>query len=908
MRRIFALLLIVGLLAAACSSKRPTPDEGVAESSEAESRVAAEELPLSVPDRTFMLLRMDVAQMDTAMSHIAEMIGVVRAVSFESEHPSKRMLAAMLSRPFQWSQRIGGDSPEDAFPGLDASGTAFAAFSTVGNERLLRALENGVPGYGSGMIPRGFFVRLHLPATEPEVLRAWLEAECGSMLACDSRQALEAREGAVVMDYRMGDIPQILERAGESAELPTPGEDAWFADRDSPALRAFVDTEAALGAYVVSERLVDLGALVGMTEARDALENAAPGMRDALYTRGMAIAGDVYLLQSRGSREVADSAAFLRVSEAFGFTLDAVRSLTEQGARVSEASATDTGVSSITVEQSAVSAELSYNLAGAMDAAVAPDWLDSSDDEAMKRMADIIRSGGIWPNLIASHNYPIGFAKGMHTFAESAGFQYWFVGLARHFRGVRLALEMKPIDAGQSQTAPGGGLAVVFDAEADVQGYIAQLRAMVDRQIPVPLMSETVDVEGGREGRVWAGEGVEFGDAAPVDGVMRLSMDMAAIAESMRGIDGSSSQRDRILADVFEKFARVDLEAQRAEHAAYARLTVAGSKVPRIEPAAAAVSGLQTEAPPACIDEARSASHEAFSKLDSFETGDRDQVVEQILEELERIEATCEEGRDDVRWMRAQWLIKRGVGMVERFDWDQAKAAFSKSCELEGVKTCRWVERLGAARDASPLASVPYAEPSGRSTAIEVTLTESTLRTGRFASVMGRKSGRTMDLDEVSWSDETTLRQAQDFMDMAEHDQVFYLAVSPDAHASVLSRLVAMSVSKKRERRRRLLGQDPGQTPPVHLPVQVDGGDVGGLTFYPVAKLPEPAIRIELGESADVDLEAVAAKVRALDGDAHVAIVVDQGVRFGEVATLASRVLQASEAGDVEIRLSLETR
>ncbi|MGM0557876.1 MAG: hypothetical protein ACQEVA_15935 [Myxococcota bacterium] len=902
MRRFLVLLLVVGLLVAGCSSTNTKPDEEVAESS---AQVSTP--PITVPEGTFMLLRMDVAEMDDAMGHVAEVLNVVAEFSYGSDHPSKRVLAAMLRRPHQWSQTLNAEEfPADAFRGLDTSGTVWAALSTQGNEPLLSALENGVPDYGTGMIPRGVFVRLRLPASDPEALAKWLEGACGEMLDCTSQQALEARDDAVVIDYRMGDVPSVLEQAGKSAALPAPEPDPSFLERDTSAFRAFVQTEAALGAYAVSDRLVDPGALSGMTEAMEALASATPRHRDRLYARGMGVAGYLYLLRSPGAHEVADSAAFFRVSDEFGFTIDSVQSLTEVGEQVSEAAATEASVSKVMTDRPIVSADVSYDVASAMDAAIVPAWLDASDPDAMRKIADVMRTGGMWTYLVPYHQYPMGFAKGMRGFAADMGSGSSAAGLFEQLRGFRLAFDLKQVEDGAARLAPVGGLAAVLDTESDVSRNMSQLKAMVDRQLPFSITAETVEVDGREEARVWAGEGVEFGDAEPVDGTMEASIDMAALGEFLRSSEVGNSRAREMAAKVFEKLSRVRLNARRVDNATHVRLTVAGPDIPAIEIPTGAASPGQPEAISACLDEARQASRQALSTLNRRRDDERAEL-QPLIDDLERIESTCEEAGEVVRWMRAQWLVRLGVDMADRLRWAEAEAAFEKACELTSAKECRWMERLTEARDATPLASVPRAASFEPSQPIRVRLTEASLRSTTFASVLGLQRDREMDLDDVSWEDDATRAQAEDFVRFLDAQETLSIAVSPDADASVLARLVGMTDSKRMQRQRRLLGQEDGDAPLLVVPVRVDDGELGALAFAPASSLGPPDVEVELGPDTDVDLESLSKKVGLLWDGAHVGIVVEQGVAFDKVATVASAVGQAFEGEDGEIRMSLDT-
>jgi hypothetical protein len=891
--------------------------QGKADKDPAEQRVEpAVELPFQVPADTVALLRADLRQVERAYGHGDELARLAAEAqragsSNQIPHvnaPAKLSLAFLMAYPREF--RGSFDDPENLpntfFDGLAEQGTVYAAVSVAGNEPLLRAMENQVPMSGAQTIPRGLFVRMWLPADDPEALSAWLKSSCEQRrMLCGAEYRAESRQDGVLFEFRRGDVERLFERAGLSAELPEVEDDPSFLEDPTPALRAFSETESVFGWYVKSERLPMLGAYVGMTEAFQALQTATPENRIPLYARGMQLAGQTFALLSPESREVSDSAFFVRTSEQFGFYADVVASLTELGATVSDAGDSDTDAT--TIETGGMfEAEFAYDVSAAKASAVTPWWMRMGGERDNRRVMEQLRIGGIWTYLIGGHNYPAGFSRGLSSLAIAAGGESALVTTQMEYlEAARVSLTAVENKASPFGVEPRGGLVAVFDGRADLEGYVERGRAQLSGA-PFPVELELVERDGLKEVRILVGSDIRLGEPESIPAVLQATLDMAAVGQKATQFGANSGQIARMAEQtgaVLDKVQTMRMTTTRNDAAVHARMTMGAAEPRAFELSGNARPVPQPTADSTCLSDVRQQSADAMRAREKASPGMRAEMYREVAQELAASKDDCSEYADEIDWMRAQWL--RSAGMIEAngLRFDRASKDFEQACELDDEDAC---PMLGRAR--APDHGVEFAQldapvstwvPFG---SIYTVVRADQVERWTFDWPMGLPRKNTTDISSLDWNRSRDRERVAGLLGN-DTNVGFPMLVDRAADAYVVALMAdeAGAVQAGVRRFRRSNNRQVG----LLVPVRVDGrSELGLLKLFPVTdgdaapmklRLEKDGLSIVAPGREDLPVDEVSDILGELDKERpprRITIEVSPGVPFAELARLYGELEQ----------------
>jgi hypothetical protein len=856
MRRLALLCVLFALFVFGCSSQKTASDEAPV----AQTTGAAPALPMAVPEGTFALARMDMQQVRGAYDHVDSLIrlGMQNAPASRQERvpkiddPVKVALTALMSLE-RGPGRVMADPtnvPDDYMAGLADDGTVFAAFSTAGNERLLRAMENDVPANGTMTVPRGYFVRLYLPASDSDALESWLEEACGGRgLECGPSPSIESRERGVVFDLRVGYDSGFFEHFEIDPEIEAPEVDENFFASRTASMDSFMRTECALGLYLRSEQLAAVGAVQGMREAFEALAHASPENRQQLFYRGMALAGGVFDMLSPESREVVDSALLIRATYEVGVVVDSVRGFTELGSKVSEAGAADVSAGSVG-DDAMLQLEVAYNIAEARAEAVTPSWMQMGSRRDAYDVARGLRNAGIWGYGLAAHNYPAGFGRGVTNLAVAEGDEEAVIAnQTEYLRAVRMSLDAKPGADNPVGIEPRGALVAVFDRRADIERWVRDAQQELS-SAPFPISIEVVDLDETKEVRVIVGDDASVGEAAPVAEMLRATLDLLALrslTEEVRPGVGDVDEMSAVAAPVLSELARVEIRSRRHAFGSHMRMTIGKADAPELAFADGLKPAPQPSATPACLQEVRRASSKANRALQKAAPDERARLMVRISEELEQLGSDCTDHADDIAWMRARWLEQAGTYFANALQLERAAQTFESGCSLGDERSCELAERARNPDIGATLATVPGPVRTwvGQQSGLPV-LTRNYVDRWEFQSPFGVSYDARESLEGVDWTDERQRRKVIRMLSGYSRTG-FPLLVDRAADARVVG-WVAAQAGEEQNRGVRRYRRSTNHELGLLVPVQVDGRPgVGRLALHGPGGENRPHLRLEVG-------------------------------------------------------------
>lgn len=656
------------MLSTACSGPTPRPDAPV-EHEGAQQKVTAT-LPMPVPDDTFILLRMNPTQLRPATKHLDSAFpSISRSEIVEPWHVVPTTLLA----------RIGGEGLiskiEDGsgYPGLDEQRSIMVAISLHGNDETLDRMRMHAPTQIWDAVPRGFFMRMFLPANEPNALAGWLRDLCrSSQSECRENARIEEGDDSVTIEYRFGDLGGIRRLKGLPTELPAPGEASDFGDEGSAALQAFVANDVAFGLHLRSEHLAEMGALILLTELFEALAPLTPDNRSRLFARGYSFASQMFVAESPESREISDSTLLLTANESAGLRADLIGSHTELGSRINDAAMRDSSLPTIEFPAAIAVMNVGYDYEAAMEAARVPDWLVANTDEERAEVIRIIQSSGPVFGFMMRHNYQVASRLGK----RESGLELLEGGpqfTPSSTRSWRAALDVKPATSGPFPFDVNGGF--VARLGEDVDPEVAKQEFASFGTIIPKLKVDTKSMDA--RNLVWAHAGdAKLGKTTAVGSLVSGFINLSKVHPLLDAIPISADLRGRI-AGLAARFEVLRFDSRTIAGGFHAQLTVGPGEwdAPKIDEKLGPVA--QPIGAPDCLRQVRVASRRAL-----FDTEEMS-ISQAIVDELEAAVDGCPSSSDAIRRAQVSWLVWRGGRFTDMSDWADAEQAYRRACELD---------------------------------------------------------------------------------------------------------------------------------------------------------------------------------------------------------------------------------
>jgi hypothetical protein len=692
------LILVIVVASFGCKSKKKDQQP-------AEPPYIAPAIPFDVPEGTAALFRIQPKAFDQSVNFLTTSGGKSLIDLPENKPPHSLLLGSLLSVNGSANVPNLVISKDALFPGLDTERSAMLAISVAGNEEMLRHLELNSPSDLPKDIPSGFFMRLYLPSKTPDQLAGWVESKCDELkFACDQDFHVNAGETHVLVDYRVRNMKASLvakdpDETKREMKTPTPAPDTTFIDQGTTALQAFTANETAFGLYLRSERLADLGALTGITEAFEALDKATPENRVLLYQRGRELAGLVYQMLSSTAREVNDSALLVRDGES-SLQFDAVLGYTEHGQTISK-SIEKRGELSTVSGGSMITMDLNPQWSSASDRARVPEWLEISNNDERDHAVEMMRVGGIWSYLIAGHNYPYGFAKGSENLAPSTDMK---------IDSIRAALDIVPSTEGSAPNKLGlrGGIVFGLGPNTDPQKAETFLSYTFKAMYNFPAVVESSGDKGNAEVRVLFGD-AKVGEPAPIGPNGLGQIDLSQLADMLGGMGAPPE-----LTGVLNTLERVRYRNARTGNASHHQMRIGKGDFSNLIIAKIPVTRAPAARRPECLTELIKAS---YATRGSTTRGDflEWEIMSEMIEKLEVAEEqTCTEAAEDIRAMRARWTQWMAIYRLRNFELSVAASMLNDACRLGATTSCELVEELPALTNAiTPTQISTSLEPRG---------------------------------------------------------------------------------------------------------------------------------------------------------------------------------------------------
>jgi len=847
-------------------------------------------LPIAVPEGTALLLRMNPADFDRGVEAITTVDGKSLLRLPPDKKLSQVLLTVLLSHNQMRSVSAMSDPAQVMFDGLDMERSIFAALSVAGNEPFINSLEMRAPGDISQDIYRGMFVRLYLPAKQPAKLQGWFEENCEALaIACKYNFKATPGKDHLLLDYRLGDVPELFEYLERDPRLPTPPNDDDFITESTASLEAFAYGSPALGVHVRSERIADIGALLGMKEALDAIQSATPETKAMLYYRGQELAGGMYTLLSPGSREFADSTTLVRF-EGLAMGIDAIFGYTELGQKIAK--------KKTAVHQSAgvgggsmITLDLDPQWSTAGEAAIVPDWLAGSNKQGREVATDLMRNSGIWAYLLTLHNYPYALFKGIGGLAPSIS------GEVDHVHG---AFDVVPATGGPAPFTIEGGLVVTLAPSADPKKTMTFFGYLFNSVWRLP--TSKIEIANSKESPAVH---LTFGNATFTDPHTlpqgsTASVDLARISEVFGGLGAPPD-----MTGLLRALEQATYNSKRTPNVLHHSVRFGTGKLEPITLSEHPMPRAVTSKRYACLAPLRDISREAQRSI-SRGTPHETSPVLALIQKLKEAEATCPEEAAMLRMVRGRWLRWLGEQHVKLLDWPRALAAFDASCKLGEVTGCRWQEVASSyAKDLVPTRVQAraredffYRELSG------TILTPTAFYRPSVITLTGLSPFEKIASADIDWANEEGQRELGEFADISRTSMMVVHPATPAHHVARLANLIKSPGAKRARREQELLRTGSR----FHMLLFDASGQPLAIEVVPSS---DTDLRLEIAISAEgIDLLSGGKRVQPLDGCTKITVCPEDNLAAlletmnsttgTEQAEAARKVVEAMRAPVIE--------
>jgi hypothetical protein len=648
-----------------CSSPKTSSND-----STAESTLQPVVLPFDIPEQTILLVRVEPEAFDTELRRLDSLVDASVLSAFGDRSPAEVGIALMMSQDLGGANDILTAEPF-RFEGLDHTRSSMLALSFAGNDDWMWRSQHRVPQNMYADLQRGLFARLYLPATAPDTLQKSIRENCESLrLACRNNFSIRTHDDHIVVDYRLGDIDGLLRYIERDPTLPGPSADPHFASNGSPALRAFVETDAAFGWYLKSEYLPAFAEFIGAVETLEALEVATPWNRSRLFDRGLALAGAAFKLSAPESREVQDSAVIVRGGEAI--QADLILGYTPHGSEIGQQSGEPRKVSGIAMDDPAIAFELAYAMRRSADAAKIPDYFYATTQDQQRDRAEFLRTSGPWPGFVGMHNYSSAYLAGQEMLGQQSTLP--------KSEAVRGALDVIPSDSGPFPLELRGVVVIAMQKGANLAGTVRQLQQTFGAFAPSVAIAEAGSEDTPEIHIVFGGA-----DTKPVELVEgdQMAANLSRVAATLEPIGVPP-----LLTQALRGLHTLELVGTRTESTYQLSARLGSGDVDPIPVANVAPTAEPKLDIPRCAAPTVRLSETALFDLE------RSGLItaKHMVEVLEAAETSCQDGAQTLRRMRSAWLQRLGVELAADAQFGRAQAAWSEACTLGAPESCSLVE------------------------------------------------------------------------------------------------------------------------------------------------------------------------------------------------------------------------
>ena len=681
MKQIIVGLLVVLGLSASLASCTSTPERRDDSSSgkRTVTKLDAVEMSLELPPGTELVIRMHPKEFEAARLEIESHTRSFRESGLPiGEVSTSRLLGVLLADyPDQWRSATGTDEERHRIQldGFDNERHVVWALSARDERRFADRWRLGLPMTRASHLPGALLARLFLPALQPAEMQRQLRGICSAedRDRCGGVVGIEARNDWVVVDllYHRDQLDSdAREQAFSKMMEGAPRADIF--QRDTPALRAFLSSNVAVGAYAKTYGLTQLDGLRAGMLASTALREVGPQMGDLVMESLRSRLQKVDELSQSESREFDDIAVVLeRGSE--HLQLRGVSTYTNRGKRMVDATRTQLALPSIEWPDAALSLDWTSDLEAAASVAKVPEP-DTSSGGGRDTF------GGpttFWLRMTA---HPFAYMN-----AETSVFTEALEGLSpTDLLGVRLRADL----VADESTASGIQVraAAVLSLRKDSASH-KRAMALVEsfgRARPKALNVDTVELEETVEMSIALNIGPDvFGEPKPVeDATVRL--DLRRAAEQLRGVDSRLWSPE--IRDLFEGLDRLESAVTWGQRASTWRIrlgTYSGDSLTLPASTEGPVTPLGLDA---CLADAADV---AIAHRGGVPIGT-------TMERLESLQDECDAGaaRNTLGWTISQWRIEAAFDRISQMRWRSAMTSLDPLCADGDLQICASLEQL----------------------------------------------------------------------------------------------------------------------------------------------------------------------------------------------------------------------
>jgi hypothetical protein len=651
-----------------------------------------------------LLVRVD---SERSMALLESVTAVAKAIEMEPPtriaDPVRLAVTSLLQGSLKTRQTESNTERVDAsfLPALSENRAMVAAVSVRGNESLLDTLSYATPTSPS-MLPYGLSARVYLPAQDPTELLRQIEAYCAEDdSSCPALRRTAQTDSFAVIDVHFDPLGPAREKyAPESTpEVEWAAADPGFWKRDTPALRAFTEDDAAVSVYWRTDDLPQLGAYAGAAEVLEALAYAAPDARTALQVRGYSIAGMTYLFRSPEARENEDISFSIDADEAGGFVASVNQTYTRHGAEVAQAATTSMSLPAIELDGAVIEFESSHDVAAALSAAKIPLWMQPPVGQGGPRaLAELLRNSGVWGYMIPTMSYPVGFQKGLVS--SGTGHAGGVMSQFKDIVAVRAKIDLVGSESSRLGFAPRGAIALAFDRNSSAPAMVGSAVQSLKGQYGLHVTTNTQTTNEHMVMTIVFGhpDGM-LGESTPVAENVRVDVDLERIAARFE-LDALREEDMQVPPEVISALRHLKsarLERLKTDKGAVTRLHVGASKLDAPAVPSAEMNLVEPVSDESeCLRRAVSESREALAAEPKVAPNMRINLRLDVLARLEEIQESCESDSERLGWMQAAWLAHIAEAYAERLNYEEAAKSMSKSCAMGFEAACERTETIKA--------------------------------------------------------------------------------------------------------------------------------------------------------------------------------------------------------------------
>ena len=498
--RVGLVLLLFSMTASACKTTRgrvdekPTVDVGQ----------RAEKLPFD--DDVVAVAKFHPKKLDRlAARSRADFRRIFEEASEQSEvatNLASRLVAVLFDSPNDLERITREPGVDFRFEGLDRSRTVYFALSERRNDDLLEDLYLAIPNQKAYESFAGQVARLAIPAKNPKELISEIEAHCredndgwmGS--ACQAIIHTRASGSHVVVELLYDASSDQREAYGKEVGDEEP-EGGYF-DRMTPAIRAFLGRDVAVGAYVKTGDLWKVGVLRLLVTHQEKEQPKKKSLKARMKGRRAQQREQNLVEQasflSPGATEYED-VAILHEFDGEYYT-DVVQTYTMKGRQIAEAGRIDAKLPTIGIEQPIIDVEWAYDTPSALRQVSVPPQVRSRSiyrrhtrlSRILKRFDDVVR---LSPYLA----YPVSWGKtlsGLHFGYRPTRLDA--LGRLKGLRAMRMKCNVSPSDETPLGIEFSGAAALQIPRESNLDATV-ETAVAIAKGMGIPIRLQT-DYEG----------------------------------------------------------------------------------------------------------------------------------------------------------------------------------------------------------------------------------------------------------------------------------------------------------------------------------------------------------------------------------------------------------------------------